>query len=53
MIVLLRCVRGGDLADRFTFGQVYELKHGFLTDNYGVRWFYDSWDIYYELEIVK
>ena len=53
MTVLLRCVKGGVLADRFTFGQQYELRKGFLTDNYGMRWVYNSWDNDYDFEVVE
>lgn len=53
MTVLLRCIKGGVLADRFTFGQQYELKRGFITDNYGVAWLCGAIDIDYEFEVVK
>lgn len=53
MTVLLRCVKGGDLADRFTFGQHYELKIGYIVDNYGIRWIYGNYDNEYEFEVVK
>lgn len=53
MTVLLRCIKGGDLGDRFTFGQQYELRSGFLTDNYGMHWIYGCFDNKYEFEVVK
>lgn len=53
MTVLLRCIKGGDLADRFTFGQQYELRSGFLTDNYGMRWVFSDYDKKYDFEVVK
>lgn len=53
MTVLLKCIKGGDPADRFTFGQQYELKSGLIIDNYGIRWVYGSWDNEYDFEVVK
>lgn len=54
MPVLLRCIKGGGLADRFTLGRQYELKLGcYITDNYGVAWLCDAIDIDYEFEVVK
>ncbi|QXO10322.1 hypothetical protein [Proteus phage vB_PmiM_ZX7] len=54
MTVLLRCIKGGDLADRFTLGQQYELKQGcYIVDNYGIIWLCNAIDNDYEFEVVK
>lgn len=49
----VKCIKGGDLGDRFTFGNNYELLIGnTLIDNYGDPFFIGT-DNNYKFEVVK
>lgn len=46
----VKCVKGGDLGDEFTFGQVYDVESGdVIMNNFGDPYFINT-DANYEFE---
>lgn len=49
----VKCVKGGDLGDEFTFGQVYDVEiGGVILNNFGDPHFINT-DVNYEFEDVE
>lgn len=49
----VKCVKGGDLGDEFTFGQVYDVEiGGVILNNFGDPYFMGT-DVNYEFEDVE
>lgn len=51
-MIKLKCIKVSVVGNRFTLNKEYNLFNGYITDDYGKRWVFGSWDYDYNFEKV-
>lgn len=51
-MIKLKCVKVSSVNSLFTLNKEYDLFNGYITDDYGIRWVFGSWDSDYNFEKV-